>query len=40
MDSTNHGLKIFGGKNSKKFPKAKLEFAMYLVTLYIPFTLY
>ena len=47
-DLTNHGSKIFGEKNSRKFQKAKLEFAVHLwhsiyivlTTIYVAFTLY
>ena len=39
-DSTNHGLRIFGGKKVQKVPKAKLEFATCPATTYMAFTLY
>jgi len=37
MDSTKHGSKILGEKNSRKFQKAKLEFAVHHqhTTIYI-----
>ena len=43
MDTTNHRLKNIQGKNSRKFPKPKLEFAgacNCLYNIYIVFTTY
>ena len=37
-DSTNTGLKVFGGKKFRKFQRAKLEFAA-PATIYIAFAL-
>lgn len=39
LHSSNCGLKIFGEKYSRKFPKANLEFAMNVqATVFIAFT--
>ena len=38
-DPTNSGLKVFRGKNLRKFQKAKLEFAA-PATIYIVFSSY